>query len=117
MTNDDRKGWAWRVGSVDRTTEHFELRYGSSDKAGWDDWLPVALVGPPSERVFVVEFLIEEKLAPQHPKIIRQVQEELDFYLVNLGERDPWAYAQYHCGTASNVYSDIHWSYFPKLRQ
>ena len=115
MVKKDRKGWAWRVGSVDRMAEQFELRYGSSE-AGWDDWLPVALVGPPSEKVFVVEFLIDEKQMPHCAEIIKQVKEELDFFLVELGERDPWLCAQYHCRTASNVYSSIHWSYFPKQR-
>ena len=26
---------------------------------------------------------------------------------------DPWSYAIYHCGTAANIYSPVHWSYFP----
>ena len=117
MVIKDRKGWAWRVGSVDRTTEHFELRYGSSEEAGWDDWLPVAFVGPPSEKVFVVEFLIDEKQMPRSAEMIQQVKEELDFFLVELGEPDPWLYAQHHCKTASNVYSAIHWSFFPKQRK
>lgn len=38
---------------------------------------------------------------------------ELNFYLVEKGEKDPWQYAIYHCGTASNIYSDVHWGYFP----
>jgi hypothetical protein len=38
---------------------------------------------------------------------------ELDFYLVEKLERDPWAYAVYHCGTGANMYSRVHWSYFP----
>jgi hypothetical protein len=41
----------------------------------------------------------------------------LDFYLVERRERNPWAYAIYHCGTGSNMYSKVHWSYFPSGRQ
>ena len=39
------------------------------------------------------------------------VRRELDFYLVELGEKDPFAYARYHCGTAANLYSRVHWSF------
>ncbi len=39
---------------------------------------------------------------------------ELNFYLVEKGEPDPWAYAKYHCTTASNLYSSVHWSYYPE---
>ena len=41
------------------------------------------------------------------------VTKELTFYLVEKGEKDPWRYAIYHCGTASNIYSQVHWGYFP----
>ena len=112
----DRIDWTWRVGSVYGMTDHFELRYGTSEKAGWDDWIPVALVGLPTEQVFVVEFLIDEEQTLEHAKIIKDVKDELDYYLVNLGDRDPWLYAQYHCGTLSNAYSTVHWSYIPKQR-
>ena len=29
------------------------------------------------------------------------------------GEPNPWEYAIYHCNTSANVYSKVHWSYFP----
>ncbi|MFH0818047.1 MAG: hypothetical protein V1909_05450, partial [Candidatus Micrarchaeota archaeon] len=38
---------------------------------------------------------------------------ELDFYLVEKDEPDPWAYALYHCNTGANMFSRVHWSYFP----
>lgn len=47
-----------------------------------------------------------------HTEAIDDVRRELDFYLVSKGEPDPWVYAQYHCGTASNVYFNVHWSFF-----
>jgi hypothetical protein len=37
---------------------------------------------------------------------------ERSSYFLELNEDDPWKYAQYHCGTKSNVYSDIHWSFY-----
>jgi hypothetical protein len=45
--------------------------------------------------------------------MIAAAKKELDFYLVEKGEMNPWAYAQYHCSTAANMYSTVHWSYFP----
>jgi hypothetical protein len=44
--------------------------------------------------------------------LIARAREELDFYLVEKNEADPWAYAVYHCNTGTNLYSLIHWSYF-----
>jgi hypothetical protein len=38
------------------------------------------------------------------------VRRELDFYLVELGEPDRWAYAVYHCGQGANPYSKVYWS-------
>ena len=39
---------------------------------------------------------------------------ELNFYLVELRNENPWDYAIYHCGTASNMYSTTRWAYYPK---
>ena len=36
---------------------------------------------------------------------------ELRYYLLDKGEPDPWNYAQYHCITAANLYSAVHWSF------
>jgi hypothetical protein len=82
---------------------------------GWDGWLPVALVGRPADSVFPIRFLLD-RVDETHAHIIRDVTRELDFYLVEKGELDPWAYAQYHCGTSANVYSTVHWSRFPAAR-
>jgi hypothetical protein len=56
--------------------------------------------------------------SPEETKMIDAVKKELDFYLIEWGERspfrDPWGYAIYHCVTSANIYSHVHWSYFPK---
>ena len=108
-----RNNWSWRQGTVDRTGEHFELRYGSADGSGWDEWVPVALVGPPTNQVFDVQFLVDQANGSQ-AQVVGPLIKELDFYLVEKGEPNPWSYAKYHAGTMSNVYSLIHWSFFPK---
>ena len=63
----------------------------------------------PTNHVFPVQWLLPKSV---NPEIISRVQRELDFYLVELREANPWAYAVYHCGTSANMYSKIHWSYF-----
>ncbi len=111
-----RRSWQWREDAVDPEHDHFELRYGSAENSGWDAWLAVALVGRPTRNVFPVEFLIDRSGRPK-AHVIRDVTRELDFYLVEKGEADPWAYAQYHCRTSANVYSTVHWSFFPAMRK
>jgi hypothetical protein len=87
-------------------------------KLFYGDWgesaLPVALVAKPVGQSFAVEFLeVPELDQGEYERIKQAVMKELTFYLVELGERDPWKYALYHCGTASNMYSHVHWGYFP----
>jgi hypothetical protein len=89
---------------VDRTLEHFELRYGDAPKDGWDRWIPTALVSRVQEGLVTVKFLIDRDDS-RNSEITKQVVGELDFYLVELRKRNPWKYLQYHCTTRSNIYS------------
>ncbi len=98
--------WRWRPGTVSQHGEHIRLAVG-------DDNIPVARIAPPADRTFAVEFLMDDKL-PSNSKALKAAKRELDFYLVGKEEPDPWAYAIYHCTTASSLYSRIHWAYFPK---
>lgn len=103
--------WSWSGGEVDTYAEHMELRYGSVEDGGWDTWIPVALISAPQDKVFNVQFILQphdeaSKLA------LEAVKRELDFYLLEVGGPDPWSYAQYHCGTMADVYSQVHWSFF-----
>jgi hypothetical protein len=100
----------WEERQVDRALEHFELRYGSVEDGGWDEWLPAALVGPPVNGVFAVQLLVDRARSDQH-SIVAKVIKEIEFYIIELGEPDPWRYLQYHCGTSANAYSDVHWSF------
>ena len=90
-----------------------ELLYGDVWKQDPKDFLHVALLSAPSDNVFTVQFLIQETDA-QSKAVLEAVREELDYYLIGLQERNPWGYAQYHCTTASNWYSKVHWTYYPK---
>lgn len=57
--------WSWREDTVDSTCDHFELRYCSANDSEWDEWVPVALVGPPISGVFVNKFLLTELTNPK----------------------------------------------------
>ena len=100
----------WREGSVERSEEHFELRFGSAENDGWDEWVPVAVIGPPKAGAVSVQFLVDS--SESNAAVVSKVISEIQFYLLEVGKPDPWGYARYHCGTSSNVYSDVHWSFF-----
>jgi len=104
--------WRWQEGIVDVHKEHVEIDYGDAGRCAHDEWEPIARIGKPEVHVFIVEWLITPD-SPEYQSKIAGAQGELDFYLMNKGEPDPWAYALYHCNTASNMYSAFHWSYFP----
>lgn len=92
-------------GTVDQTGEVIAISYGEED-------IPVALIAKDEKGQFVVQFLLSETTEdPEIRKILKSVYRELDFYLVKKNEKDPWAYAKYHCGSAANMYSKVHWSY------
>jgi hypothetical protein len=65
-------------------------------------------VGAPSGEVFPVQFLLGGA-SPAEQKMVQDAKDELTFYLAEKGEKDPWAYALYHCNTAANLYSSVHW--------
>lgn len=102
-----RRSWKWTEGFVDSEGEHIKITYG-------DDNIPVALVAPPEKRAFTVQFVLSADSSTTNPyqKIFEETRKELDFYLIEKREKDPWAYAIYHCGTAANLYSPVHWVYY-----
>jgi hypothetical protein len=110
-----RKGqpqWRWDVGAVDERKEHIELRHGRAGETPYESWLPVARIGKPKNHCFPVQWLVNAD-AVENKALIGRAREELDFYLVEKNEPDPWAYAVYHCNTGANLYSLIHSCYFP----
>ena len=102
--------WRWQVGNVDRTKEHIEIRVGTDESVPCEQWTLVALVAPPDDHMFTVEFLITEN-DPANRALLEKARSQLQFYLIDLNEKNPWAYARYHCTTASNIYSKVQWSW------
>ena len=75
-------------------------------------WRSSALVGAPVDGIFPVQFLVSRESDDEvMRRVVADTVRELDHYLIELGEPDAWAYAIYHCGTAANLYSRVHWSY------
>jgi hypothetical protein len=101
--------WRWETAFVDATREHLELRFGSNQD-DWNDWLPVARVGRPVNRVFPVQFLLPDDDC-EHAEAREAVIWSLDFYLIELGKPDPWEYATYHTTTQANLYARVHWGW------
>ena len=73
----------------------------------------VARVGRPVERVFPVEFVLSRG-RPRHGVAVKAVERQLNYFLIELGEPDPWEYGRYHCTTTSNVYASVHWGFWPR---
>ena len=96
--------WKWIQGRVDTDQDHFKINYREDPSA-------IALVGLGEHRTFVVQFL---ENCPTDTDCLNAVKKQLDFYLCEKKERDPWLYAKYHCNTASNFYSRVHWAFCPR---
>ena len=111
---ESEKQTAWRLveGSVNIDEEHIKITYGAIDG---DDFEPIALAAPGNNKTFTVQYLLQpEPENKEQLKMLDAVRNELNFYFLELKEKDPWAYACYHCTTAANLYSDVHWHYYPK---
>lgn len=104
----------WEIGSVNRNGEHFQLSVKVDDRGGDGNGTIVAAVGPPRDGVVHVEVLIERNQS--NAALITTVEKQISFYLLELDERNSWLYAQHNCGTASNAYSEVCWSYFADIQ-
>jgi hypothetical protein len=96
--------WRWVEAPVARGEDHLRLVH--------DDYAPslVALVGPPAEGVFPVEFLVaDDGTDATVARVLAKVRASLEMYLLEVGRPNPWAYAHYHCGTLANAYGVVHW--------
>lgn len=100
--------WHWFPGKIDLQNRYFELKYGFDPAA-------VARIGIGDNQVFIVEFLLNvnddiDKLK----EIFSEALWEIELYLVNNSEPDPIEYMINHTKKCANVYSKVHWRYYPK---
>ncbi len=104
MNNDS---WNWKPGKVNTQNRYFELKYGF-------DPIPVARIGIGTNQNFIVEFLLNinddvDKLK----EIFSEALWEIELYLINNSEPDPIEYMINHTKKCANMYSKIHWRYYP----
>lgn len=98
--NFEKRVWRWTEGSVDTNEEHIKITFEERPEH-------VALVGNYGGQI-TVQFLDS-----CDRDVKAAVRDELNFYFEELREPNPWGYAIYHCSTMANVYSKVHWGYYP----
>src|SRR5262245_48206998 len=101
--------WTICEGLVDGRNEHIKL-YSSKIVIDSKPTV-VALLAPGGERNFTVQFVLNEDdsmknvTADTVKEIIREVRENIEYYLLNIGSPHPWEYAIYRATMATaNVY-------------
>lgn len=104
----NNNSWTWLPGKVDKQNRYFELKYGYDPK-------PVVRIGIGANKIFIIEFLLNlnediEKLQ----EMFCEVLWEIELYLINNSEPDPIEYMINHTKKCANVYSRVHWRYYPK---
>ena len=100
--------WQWFPGKVDINNRYFELKYGNTPA-------PVVRIGIGDYKNFVVEFLININDDIERQKeIFNEVLFEIELYLTNNTVPDPIEYMINHTKKCANMYSKVHWVYFPK---
>ncbi len=87
----------WHRGQIDKAREHIELLWAK-------DGGLICKLQPETNNSFIVEF--EDGINKRRTK---EAENELNFYLIELNEPDPWKYAKYHCGSTCNWYSSVRW--------
>jgi hypothetical protein len=93
MTNTE-----WHTGQVDVGKEHIELLWSKDKRL-------ICRLQPEGNNSFIVQF--ENDIDEQR---IKAAEKELDFYLIELNERNPWTYAKYYCASTCNWYLEVRWS-------
>jgi len=86
-------------GKVDTSKEHF-LLYFSEVK-----FKPYAKISKDRDG-YIVELTKIFK-----PYGLTMAKKEINQYLIESQENNPWEYAKYRCRTISNVYAEIQWVY------
>jgi len=100
--------WQWFPGKVELINRYFELKYGNNPS-------PVARIGIGENKNFIVEYLLNVNDDIEMLKeIFSEVLWEIELYLINNSEPDPIEYMINHTKKCANMYSKVHWRYYPK---
>lgn len=99
--------WEWIPGKIDLSKRYFELKYGNRPA-------PVARIGITDNQKFIVEFMIPPDIDRQlSEEMLKEIIYEIELYLINNSVTDPLTYMINHTYKCANLYSKVHWVYFP----
>jgi len=103
----------WIEGKVDRSNEHIVLTYGDTPDGKEKH---IAYVMPITSNVFIVQF-VKSMARKENKEILIEAKKQLDYFLIEKHENDPWKYARYYCTTAATEYSNVHWRLHSGIRE
>jgi hypothetical protein len=100
--------WEWIPGKIDLSKRYFELKYGNRPA-------PVARIGIADDQKFIVEFMLPPDDDRQlTEEMLKEIIYEIELYLINNSVPDPLTYMINHTYKCANLYSRVHWVYFPR---
>lgn len=102
----------WKLGHRIKCARYFSLTH-SETSMGATKTSAIANVYQSDNGSFIVEPLID-RTSTNMKKIWGDTVREINHYIIELNEKDVFGYLIYHCKSASNLYSDIRWTYIEK---
>ena len=103
---------SWVEGQVSGKGEYIKLWYDPDRDETGDSWLTVAVLGPPSDGIAVIEYVIDP-LDSANAQAVEAVARDLDVILRQPGG---WAYAiRWATSSVGNFYGSVHWGFFMGL--
>lgn len=103
---------SWVEGHVSRKGEYIKLWYDPDHDDSGTSWRTVAVVGPPSDGVATIEYIIDS-LDPANAQAVEAVAGDLNIILRQHGG---WAYAiRWATSSVGNFYGNVHWGLFMGL--
>lgn len=101
----------WVEGQVSRRGEYIKVWYDPDNDESGASWLTVALLGPPSDGLVIIEYVIDP-LDSANAQAVEAVARDLDI----LREPGGWAYARrWASSSVGNLYGKVHWGLFMGL--
>ena len=98
-------------GTVDIRNPHFCISWKNSNVNGNYELIMVLSTAPDVEKMKLCLLVHDIK----YERAIKEIQEEVVYYLYKLKNPDPVSYLVYHATTLANVYSNVHFIFIEKI--
>jgi len=102
-----------KFGDVDLTKPHFGIYYGNNSSNDIYELIMVLSVAQTVDEMRLC-LLVHDITYEQ---VIKEVQNEISYYLFGLKNPDPIGYLIYHCQTLANAYSNVRFSFVQKIHK